>query len=487
MYEVSARPWLYELSQKYGKTITKLNQIPQEEFLALKNQGVTMIWFMGVWQLGAYSLARATDSDMRQNSYGPNLPDYQFADIIGSPYAVVDYVCNPEIGTDDDLATLKDKLNSMGLSLMLDFVPNHSAVDSPLVDSNPELYVLVPKNASMPYDPNAFLPNGVANGKDPYFAPWTDTAQFNYWNSKTRTVRLQHLMKVASLSDAIRCDMAMLLLNDIIAEVWGSNLAGYGYSRPSTEWWQDAIRAVKQKYPNVKFLAEVYWGLNGKLQSLGFDYTYDKDLYDKLTATNLGDLKNYISTVGYNYLTNSAHFVENHDQERAVVNFGSAQRSIGAALVSMTLPGMRFNFMGQWQGKKNALVVQLRRSKSESVDTTVQSFYNTFIPIISHPVFHTGQWSFLPVTNSSQAYELMAWEWSDESTNERRLVVVNYSAGQGSGQIRLPDARPTTPGGNTCNFTDLLTGAQYTRNVNDVRSVGLFVIVNSYWAQIFKY
>lgn len=487
MYEVSTRPWLYELSKKYGRAINKLNDIPDQEFLALREQGVNMIWMMGVWKLGQYSLSRATDATMRKYSYGPNLPDYTFDDIIGSPYAVVDYVVNPEIGTDEDLILLKQKLNSMGLRLMLDFVPNHSAVDAPWVNSNPNLYVLVPKGTSKPYDPDAYLPNGVANGKDPYFSAWSDTAQWNYWNPETRKLQLQKLLKVASFADAIRCDMAMLLLNDVVEKIWVNNLASYGWKRPETEWWQDAISTVKQKYPNVKFLAEVYWGLNQKLQSLGFDYTYDKDLYDKLTIDNLDDLRSYIATVGYQYLSSSAHFVENHDQKRAIVNFGSPQRAIAAALVTMTLPGMRFNFMGQWQGKKNPLVVQLRRSADEPVNQDVQNFYNMFIPIIADPVFHNGKWTYLQVHNSTQSYELLAWKWTDESQNQRRLVVINYSGSQGSGQIRLPDAKPTVPGNEDCILTDLLTGNQYKRNVNQLHNEGLFVIINPYWSQIFKY
>ena len=221
--------------------------------------------------------------------------------------------------------------------------------------------------------------------------------------------------------------MAMLLLNDIIEKIWINQMNSNGWSRPATEWWADAISAVKQKYPNVKFLIEVYWGLNGKLQSLGFDYTYDKDLYDKLTSDNLDDLRSYINGVGIDYLTKSAHFVENHDQERAVVNFGSPNRAVAAALITMTLPGMRFNFMGQWQGKKNTLVVQLRRSKSEPVDPYVQNFYNGFIPIIAHPVFHTGEWTYLPVTNSTQDYDLLSWKWADPNTNEKRLVVLQVA------------------------------------------------------------
>jgi glycosidase len=446
-----------------------------------------MIWMMGVWKLGSYSLARATDAGMRSGSYGPNLPDYTFDDIIGSPYAPVDYVVNPELGTDDDLAILKQKLNSMGLKLMLDFVPNHSAVDAPWVSSNPDLYINVAKGTPLPYDPSSYLPNGVANGRDPYFAAWGDTAQWNYWNPATRQLQLQKLTKVASLADAIRCDMAMLLLNDIIQQIWSNQLSTNGWNRPGTEFWADAIASVKQKYPNVQFLAEVYWGLNSKLQSLGFDYTYDKDLYDKLTSDNLDDLRAYIGGVGIDYLTHSAHFVENHDQDRAVDNFGTPQRAVAAALISMTLPGMRFNFEGQWQGKRNRLVVQLRRSKSEPVDDYVQNFYNTFIPIVADPVFHTGTWSFLPVTNSSQAYDLFAWKWADVTTGSKRLVIVNYTASQGSGAVRVTDAKPDQPGNDTVTFVDLLSGQKYQRSATVVQTTGLFVIIGPYYAQIFQY
>lgn len=52
MWEISTRPWLYSLSEKYNKNITKLNQIPEEEFQALRNKGIDVVWLMGVWSLG---------------------------------------------------------------------------------------------------------------------------------------------------------------------------------------------------------------------------------------------------------------------------------------------------------------------------------------------------------------------------------------------------------------------------------------------------
>lgn len=172
LYEISTRPWLYELSQKYGYKI-RLNNIPMQEFQNLKQLGVQYVWLMGIWTIGDYGRCRATDLSMRATDYSLNLPDYQMEDIIGSPYQVLQYTVNQlEIGTDNDLINLRQKLNAMGLKLMLDFVPNHSAVDNPNVWQNSSLYVLNPPSVSPPYDAYSYLPNGVAYGKDGYFPAW---------------------------------------------------------------------------------------------------------------------------------------------------------------------------------------------------------------------------------------------------------------------------------------------------------------------------
>ena len=72
IYEISTRPWLYELSQKYKKNITTLKDIPLEEFDKLAEKGVEYVWMMGVWQLGSYGL----ELD-RKKDYSSVLPDYK--------------------------------------------------------------------------------------------------------------------------------------------------------------------------------------------------------------------------------------------------------------------------------------------------------------------------------------------------------------------------------------------------------------------------
>jgi hypothetical protein len=150
--------------------------------------------FCRVWELGAYGL-KYDQTNPALLAYYPTvgnisnkqlmlqvLPGYTQSDIIGSPYAVVNYTCNPQLGSDADIMAFKKKINAMGLKLMLDFVPNHSAVDCPYTTTNPEYYIRAPKGSQPPYDPNIYLPNGIAYGSScSGCGSWQDTAQFNYW------------------------------------------------------------------------------------------------------------------------------------------------------------------------------------------------------------------------------------------------------------------------------------------------------------------
>lgn len=200
--------------------------------------------------------------------YKQVLPGCTEEDVIGSPYAVVNYTCNAEFGTDADVLAFKQRLNAIGLRLMLDFVPNHSAVDATWMNTHPEYFVRAPKGSSPPYDAQRYLPNGVAYGWAGWGGGWLDTAQLNYFNPALVQARVDQLLHVASLSDGIRCDMAFLELNDQFEAHWGSDVGSYGYSKPAREFWSVAIDAVKQRYPQIIFLAEAYEPFQWPLQQV---------------------------------------------------------------------------------------------------------------------------------------------------------------------------------------------------------------------------
>lgn len=489
LYEIQTRSWLYGLSQKYGKPI-KLNTIPNEEFIAIAKMGVNVIWMMGVWQLGNYGIYFDRVLPQSRREIAQSLKDFQLADIIGSPYAVQSYIPNPDIAPngESDLAALRDQLHSLGLSLCLDFVPNHSAVDAPEVTLKQNLYVLAPTSDQTPYDPEKYLPNGVAMGKDPYFDPWKDTAQFNYFNQDTRSFCLNNLMTVAKYADWIRCDMAMLLLNDVFDQTWGNIVRSRGYNRPGSEFWSDAIRQLKSRFPQVKLMAEVYWNKEKQMQQLGFDYTYDKEFYDQLREKNHDEIRGFIQNLARDpyYLEHSVHFLENHDEVRSMAAFGFEEKAKAAALMSLTLPGVRFYHHGEWEGLRTRMSIKARRPQNESVNDRMKKFYNTVTPAIFYnSAFQNGTWSYLwPNSESFTSSNLFAWKWV--SGNQKFLCIINFSGSQGQGNIILRDAQSPT-GSDTYTITDILTGQNFDRSANEMRTRGLGVLLRGWEGQIFKY
>jgi len=380
---------------------------------------------------------------------------------------------------------------------MLDFVPNHSAVDCPWMNTSINYYIRQPKNS--PPDPSHYLPNGVAYGSScSGCGSWPDTAQLNYWNPDLFQQRIQELAFVASVADGIRCDMAYLLLNDVFGSTWQQELQSWGWNRPSTEFWGTAISFLKSKYPQLVMMAEVYSGYETNLQSLGFDYTYDKTVYDKLTSGDLDGLRSWISQshAQYSpqqYLSQSAHFTSNHDQQRAVKNFGNWWQADAAALLTFTLPGLRFYWMWEENGFSSQIDVHLRREMNESTNPSVRSFFNNQLwNITMLPPFRQGQWTYLDVIQTdSTSSRLIAYKWTmpDNSTSSlptKILCVLNYSDQKAGGKVILSDAESKN-GSDNIEIVELLSGTTYWRSAEQMRTDGLTVVVNSWYAQIFSY
>ena len=474
LYEISTRPWLYELSQKYGKSITKLKDIPTTEFDNLKKSGIEIVWMMGVWKLGTYGL----EFDRKQD-YSGVLPDWTKDDVIGSPYSITEYECNPDIGTNDDLVWLRKQINNRGMKLMLDFVPNHSAVDAPTASSNPKLYMRAPPGKT---DPSRYTDSGIAYGKDPYFSPWLDVIQWNYWEAETIQFMKQNLLTVLKYADGARCDMAHLILNDVFGQTWKEELDAWSYSKPSNEFWEVAIKEAKSKYPNAILLAEVYedWEIE-KLNQLGFDYCYDKALLDKLEGS-AQDVNDYIHYKGESFYGHVAHFVENHDENRVVYNMqGNLEKAKAAGTIAATLGGMIFFNHGQWSGLKNKLDVHLRRGASESADSGTENHYKKLMQIIADSAFKGPNYYF--VYNISGDKELDFIGYIREVDDAHYLVVVNYASTYGCAEVPIYNME----GSGMKNVKEMFSGIEYSVDADIMRNVGLTVCLNGYQAQIFKY
>ena len=433
--EINTRAWLSRLEAQHGRKFL-LHEIPDSYWHTFKNRGFDAVWLMGVWQQSpqAKQIARTHEDILAQ--IRARKPDFDPQDVTASPYAVYEYEPAADLGGPDSLRLLREKLNNLGISLLLDFVPNHMAIDSPTVNSAPDLYI----NTGM-QEPHIHKDwffknqNGVwiAHGRDPYFAPWTDTAQLNYFNPETKKFMLGNLLKVASMCDGVRCDMAMLALNKVHRDTWWKFIGG---NLPKEEFWATALEKVRQEHPDFVFIAEVYWGLEWEIQEMGFDYTYDKVLYDRLRFSNPQDIKGHLRAE-HLFQMRSIRFTSNHDEEESLTAFGR-EKSLAASTIIATLPGARMIYLFQLMGRKTRLPIQYVKDDFEE-DTAIRDYYDKLLKIASKPAFHGGQWSLLDVfeisENEGSYRNVLAWTWKQMNTVS--VVLINYSPASSACLLKL--------------------------------------------------
>src|SRR5262249_28152361 len=146
----------------------------------------------------------------------------------------------------------------------------------------------------------------LANGRDPYFPAWPDVVQLNAFSPELRAAVVETLTSIAAQCDGVRCDMAMLMLNDVFQRTWGERVG----PPPVDDYWPGVIPAVKREHPSFVFLAEAYWDLEWELQQQGFDHCYDKRLYDRLVAGDPDAIHGHL-TADLGYQQRLVRFIEN--------------------------------------------------------------------------------------------------------------------------------------------------------------------------------
>lgn len=467
LYEINTWPWLDAWSRRLGRPLT-LGAVPDEAWDALRALGIDIVYLMGLWRRSPMGRDIARSDTQLFPDYDRALPGWQPSDIVGSAYSVVAHEPDPRIGSWDDVDAVRGKLHAHGMQLVVDFIPNHTGFDHPWIAAHPDRYVSAPAGVAAA-DPSAFRAVGdgrfVACGRDPYFPPWTDVAQLDYFNPDTRAAMAGELRAIAQHADGARCDMAMLALTGVFGRTWGSLLRE---PPPSTEFWSDARAAV----PGFTLIAEVYWDLEWKLQQAGFDFTYDKRLYDRLVHDAPRDVRAHLAG-DQAFQRRSVRFTENHDEPRSVVSLGDRVRA--AAVVVSTIPGLRFYYDGQFEGRRSRLPVQLGVMPDEPVDAALQSFYRRLLEVIDTSPFHLGAWRLIGVrpAGDDSHENLVAWRWRDEH-GALRIVAVNLGAGPAQGHVEVIADLPAGTG--TLTFEDLLDGQRYPweRATLDVDG-GLFV------------
>ena len=478
LYQINTRVWLTALSQALGRPAT-LDDVPDAELDRLAALGFDWIWLLSVWRTGtaAQQISRTNPEWLREFKH--TLHDLRDADIGGSGFAITGYTVHPDLGGDAALARLRERLRARGLRLMLDFVPNHMAPDHPWVEQHPE-YFVNGTDADLAHAPQNFTRLAVrgedrvlAYGRDPYFAGWPDTLQLDYSNPATQEAMRGELLRIAGQCDGVRCDMAMLVLPDVFQRTWG---------RRAPLFWPETIARVRERAPGFCFMAEVYWDLEWTMQQLGFDYAYDKRLYDRLREGHARPVREHLFA-GLDYQDKLARFMENHDEPRAAATFEPAQRD-AAAIVTYLSPGLRFFHQGQFEGRLKRISPHLVRAPQERPDEAVKRFYDRLLAVLRDPAVRDGSWRLLecaPAWDGNWTWDCcLAWLWTGHA-GERRLVAINYAGNQSQCLVRLPDV-----GGGGVDFRDRMSAMVFERGGQDLQARGLFLDMPPWGYHVFE-
>jgi hypothetical protein len=453
LLQVPARPWLARLECAAGRPLG-FADVPDAELDAIRARGFDGIWLMGVWTTGPRARRLALSSQPLQQAYESLLPDWEPADVGGSPYSIAAYEPLAERGGRASLARLRARLRERGLGLVLDFVPNHLGIDHAWLDDHPDRLVRGSARLLAREPGNWFVHTTsdgedrvFAHGRDPHFAGWTDTVQVDLRRRGARRALAEILRDVASLADGLRCDVAMLPLADVFARTWGP-------PDPSEagDFWTEAVSLARDAHPELVLFAEVYWGLGPRLLALGFDWVYDKDLLDALVGGDLAAVGAHVARPSAEH-AGRVRFLENHDERRAPEALGSRDRA--AATVAYGLPGVRFFQSGQAEGWTRQVPVQLRRAPDEPVDEARREFYEGLFRFLQDDVVHRGAWSPL-LANAEDAVlpGVFASLWT--LGEQRRLFAANLGAGPVRASLRLP-SEPAPP----CRFVDAASGEHF--------------------------
>jgi glycosidase len=481
LLQINTRVWLQGLSRRNGKPVT-LADIDDATIDGFSQQGFDWIWLLSVWQTGFAGRAVSRGNPEWRVEFEAVLPDLAEDDICGSGFAIRSYTVSQALGGETALARFRERLARRGIRLMLDYVPNHTAPDHPWVKTHPEYYVQgdaqqvarAPGNyLRLETDRGARF---LAHGRDPNFPGWPDTLQLNYGVRELQTARMNELTDVADKCDGVRCDMAMLILPEVFQRTWGI---------VAEPFWPKATAAVRRAPPAFIFVAEVYWDMEWALQQQGFDYCYDKRLYDRLQSRNVRAVREHLNA-GLDYQDKLVRFLENHDEPRAASTFPWPQQR-AAAVIAFLSPGMRFFHQGQFEGARVHVPTHLCRGPDEPINAEISAFYDRLLTVLKKTDgFRNGDWSqILPEPawqGNPSSDDFVAYSWSGRD-GRRYVVVVNYADRRGQCYLALSFSELR---GKRVVLADMLGDEVYERDGGNLMSQGLYIDLGPWQLNVFE-
>ena len=399
-----------------------LGDVREQEVDAIADLGFDLVWLTATWTIGSWSRRQWRASPELRQRRSEILPDGSDEDIVGWPYAISAYEPADNLGGAAGLATFRQRLAAAGIGLILDFVPNHLAADHPWVRRHPEWFVHADAGQRAA-DPEAYFEvrsegrHWIAHGRDPNYPAWTDTAQLDYRHPAVPRAMAQALREVATRCDGVVCSMAMLVLEDVFRTTWNGRSIQPSLAEdasPFGEFWWHASSAVHEVYPQFLLIGEAYWGHEYRLQQLGFNYTFDKTLVERLVSGDARSVAGHLRADD-GYQRRSVRMLEDRAGPR-IAGLMAPEQERAAALVEATLPGMLLVRDGQIQGARADAPIQLRREPDEPPDPVLHDFYCRLLRATDDETFRLG--------HAIRLEPLSAWEGN---ASYEGLVALPYS------------------------------------------------------------
>jgi glycosidase len=231
-------------------------------------------------------------------------------------------------------------------------------------------------------------------------------------------------------------------------------------------------------------MAEVYWGREWELQQQGFDYTYDKRLYDRLVEGDAQKVREHLKA-NLDFQRHSARFLENHDEPRAAATF-SPEKHRAAAVTTFLCPGLRFFYDGQLEGATVRLPTHLCRQPIEPVNEGLRAFYRSLLACLDLPAVRDGGWRLLdaqPAWNGNWTHDCFVIQSWRREGQETALAAVNFSGHQSQCYVSLP-----FPGisGRRWLLQDLLSDTSYEREGDGLAGRGLYLDMPAWGYHVFR-
>ncbi len=540
--------WLDQLSREFGRSINRLDQIPDEALDLLARRGFTGLWLIGLWERSVAS------REIKQRLGNP--------EAVASAYSIYDYTIAEDLGGSGAYDNLRYRAMRRGIRLASDMVPNHMGIYSRWVVEHPDWFVSLNYPPFPSYSFNGpdlswdgrvgvFLEDHyysrtdaavvfkrldrwtgredyIYHGNDGTSMPWNDTAQLNYLRADVREAVIQTILHVARQFPIIRFDAAMTLAKRHYHRLWfpepgsGGDIpsrAGHGVTRRQldeampVEFWREVVDRVAQEAPDTLLLAEAFWLMEGYfVRTLGMHRVYNSAFMNMLCTEDNGKYRAVMrNTLEFDpeILRRYVNFMNNPDERTAVDQFGKDDKYFGVCTMLATLPGVPMFGHGQIEGYGEKYGMEFRRAYwNETPDWGfVQRHEREIFPLLHRRALFAGVANF-------RLYDFQTPEgfvnedvfaYSNRNGDDRALVVYHNRFAEARGWIRLSVGFAVKSGDDRaivrsnlaeglglhadssyyCIFRDQISGLEFLRNSQDLWNQGLYVELGAFKYHVF--